>query len=107
MAAMVAYPWPGNVRELENVIERTVVLADGDEVGPHDLPLVFDAGGEQVLPGQEPGGEKSLTAELDALERRRIVEAMEKAGQVKTRAAEILGIKTSALYYKLEKHGLE
>ena len=41
LTGLASYPWPGNVRELENVIERTIVLADGDEIGYHDLPLTF------------------------------------------------------------------
>ena len=44
---------------------------------------------------------------MDQMERDMIVRAMEEAGHVKTRAAELLGIKTSALYYKLDKYGIE
>ncbi len=100
------YPWPGNVRELENVIERTIVLADGDEVGLHSLPLTFSDGEDRDL-GDLPAGEIPLNKALDDMERKLIERAMNQAGQVKTRAAEILGIKTSALYYKLDKYGLE
>ncbi|MBT4500429.1 MAG: sigma-54-dependent Fis family transcriptional regulator, partial [Gemmatimonadetes bacterium] len=107
VAALENYPWPGNVRELENVIERTIVLADGDEVGLHDLPLTFAE--EEAREGMEqlPEGEVPLNKMLDDMERKLIVRAMDQAQQVKTRAAEILGVKTSALYYKLDKYGLE
>jgi len=105
--ALENYPWPGNVRELENVIERTIVLADGDEVGFHDLPLTFEDSGDRVAPAALPEGEVPLNKMLDEMEKELIIRAMEKANQVKTRAAELLGIKTSALYYKLDKYGLE
>ena len=103
------YRWPGNVRELENVIERTLVLSDGDEVGIHDLPLVFEDQAErrdETVAATGDGG-MLLNQRLDTLERELITRAMDETNQVKTRAAEILGIKTSALYYKLEKYGIE
>ena len=103
---LVDYGWPGNVRELENVIERTVVLSDGEEVGVNDLPLTFDAQAGGVERQDLPQGDMPLDKMLDDLERQLIQRAMERAGGVKTRAAQILGIKTSALYYKLEKYGL-
>jgi two-component system response regulator HydG len=117
MKALTRYQWPGNVRELENVIERTIVLADGEEVGLRDLPLFFEEyEGEQsgavVDPVGEPAADRPLTSlslnqQLETLERELIVRAMDRARGVKTQAAEILGIKTSALYYKLGKYGLE
>jgi two-component system, NtrC family, response regulator HydG len=107
VAALENYPWPGNVRELENVIERTIVLADGDEVGLHDLPLTFVEEEARETMEELPDGEVPLNKMLDDMERKLIVRAMDQAQQVKTRAAEILGVKTSALYYKLDKYGLE
>jgi two-component system response regulator HydG len=104
------YPWPGNVRELENVIERTIVLSDGAVVDYQDLPLVFD---ESVVDregrGEErgEGGSIPLNERLDEMEREFIARAMDEANHVKTKAASLLGIKTSALYYKLDKYGLE
>ena len=101
------YPWPGNVRELENVIERTMVLVDGEEIGYHDLPLTFDEGPtEEGVGGTDDGG-LQLNERLDEVERDLIARAMEEAQHVKTKAASLLGIKTSALYYKLDKYGLD
>ncbi len=109
-AALERYCWPGNVRELENVIERTLVLTDGEEVTASDLPLspqqrspdaAADAVGATLPLGVVP-----LHDLLDQIERQLVVRAMAQADQVKTRAAEILQIKPSALYYKLEKYGL-
>ena len=105
MTMLKAYHWPGNVRELENLIERMLVLSDGDEIGVADLP--FDEP-EPLLeqPAVVDGESMLLNARLDRLERDLIVQALEQAEGVKTRAAEILGVKTSALYYKLDKYGL-
>lgn len=100
------YHWPGNVRELENVIERMLVLCDGEEIGVADLPFdVHDSEAEEAVVSLD-SGDLSLNARLDGLERDLIVRALEEAGGVKTRAAELLGVKTSALYYKLDKYGL-
>ena len=106
-AALQRYLWPGNVRELENVIERTVVLSDGEVIGLHDLPLAFEAGDGPAESKPSVEGAVPLNRMLDDLERDLIGRAMEQANGVKTRAAEILGIKTSALYYKLDKYGIE
>ena len=106
-AALQRYVWPGNVRELENVIERTVVLSDGDEIGLHDLPLTSEGDDGSMQSEPIAAGEIPLNQMLDDLERDLIGRAMEQADRVKTRAAEILGIKTSALYYKLDKYGIE
>ena len=105
MAALGAYRWPGNVRELENVMEQAVVLADGPEIGVADLSahVVGGARGEQL---RIPEGERSLPETLDAIERQLILRAYEQSGGVKTEAARLLGIKTPALYYKLEKYGI-
>jgi two-component system response regulator HydG len=105
LAALTSYRWPGNVRELENVIEQAVVLSDGEEIGVADLSahVVGGARGDQL---SIPEGDRSLPELLDAIERQLILRAYDKAGGVKTEAARLLGIKTPALYYKLEKYGI-
>ena len=107
MAVMCNYPWPGNVRELENIIERTMVLVDSDTVGPNDLPLAVEGMAERGS-GEAAAGEAriALNEQLESLERELILHAMEQAEGVKTQAAALLGIKTSALYYKLDKYGV-
>lgn len=106
MAAMASYTWPGNVRELENVVERTLVLADGNVVDVNDLPLDVEVSRAEVSPEDLEDRAIPLTRRLEDLERQLIEQALEQAGGVKTKAAEMLGIKTSAFYYKLDKYGL-
>lgn len=106
LTGLQSYPWPGNVRELENVMERTMVLVDGEEIGYHDLPLTFDEGVTEERVGATGQGLR-LNERLDEVERALIARALEEAHHVKTKAASLLGIKTSALYYKLDKYGLE
>jgi len=96
------YNWPGNIRELENVIERALVLCDGDEIHLSDFPILLKNGAQNIL--NLPDEDLPLDMVLENLEAQLIKRAMEKAGGVKTKAAGILGIKTSALYYKLEKY---
>ncbi|MGB1892133.1 MAG: sigma-54-dependent transcriptional regulator [Candidatus Latescibacterota bacterium] len=118
LRAFCSYPWPGNVRELENVIERTIVLSDRDTISLQDVPIMIDDGVEGDIEAvasasdeeeaiAEPRESLALNERMDEMERSLIVRAMDEAGRVKTRAAELLGIKTSALYYKLDKHGIE
>lgn len=110
MAALQAYPWPGNVRELENIIERTLVMVEGDIVGAEDLPLAAGDTAAEPAPTADagsPGNGLELNERLERLEKELITKAMKDAAGVKTHAADILGIKPSALYYKLDKYGVE
>jgi two-component system response regulator HydG len=111
-AVLRAYPWPGNVRELENCIEQSLVFCDGDILQPRDMPAhVLGASARGASGGAGGGapvwdGTTPLPDFLDELEKKYILQAWEKAGGVKTRVAEMLGVKPSALYYKLEKYGI-
>ncbi len=100
---LTRYGWPGNVRELENALERAIVLCDRNRITPQDLAFL------QPRPVSElplPSGLVPLNDALSRLERVLIERAMDQARGVKTEAAKLLGIKPSALYYKLEKYGL-
>jgi two-component system response regulator HydG len=103
---LARHAWPGNVRELANVIEQALVFAEGEVIMPEALPMALgnDATGASVMVASE---HKALPEVLEDLERQLILRAYEKAGRVKTDTAKALGIKTSALYYKLEKYGID
>jgi two-component system response regulator HydG len=106
MDALRAYSFPGNVRELENIIEQSLVFAESDVIDVGDLPPVVTSGPRRNIL-QIPEGDKPLPEILDELERQLIVRAYCKAQGVKTETARLLGIKTSALYYKLEKYSID
>jgi two-component system, NtrC family, response regulator HydG len=97
------YRWPGNVRELENAVQQAMVFSESEAIRAEDLPASLrDA--TSALP--ELDGRRSLTDILEDLERQLVTAAYRKAGGVKAEAARLLGIKPSALYYKLEKYEL-
>ncbi|MHB8908977.1 MAG: sigma-54-dependent transcriptional regulator [Syntrophales bacterium] len=101
---LLKYDYPGNVRELENIIERAVVIARDAVIAVEDLPF------REVMEGA-PEGQKAddglLRGSIEDLEKKLIVEAMEKSGDHQTRAAELLGISERMLRYKLKKYGLK
>ncbi len=103
--ALKNHQWPGNIRELENLMERLSVLVRHSEIGLSDLPESFRKMSPQV--NLEVGEQDlDLNQSLEQLEKQLIEEAYRRAGGVKTRTAELLKIKPSALYYKLEKYGI-
>jgi two-component system response regulator HydG len=109
IAALCRYAWPGNVRELENAIEQSLVFAEREALGENELPAFLQSATARAHSVQGalpiPHGDRPLPDILEDLERQLIERAYEKAGKVKTETARLLGIKTSALYYKLEKYG--
>ena len=103
------YDWPGNVRELENVMERALVLAEGPVLKEDDLPFLPSgtALDMSLIDAVIPAGGLDLNQAVDGLEERLVRKALEQAKGVKAEAARLLGLKPSALYYKLEKYGIE
>jgi DNA-binding NtrC family response regulator len=93
------YDWPGNVRELENVIERAIILCRGEVLGEEDLDF-----GMRRTVGASPA---TLPGALEDLEKRKLLEAIEKHRGRKSDVARELGINRSTLYYRLKKFGLE
>jgi len=107
MDMLKAHAWPGNVRELRNVIERAFILhAGADEIRPEHLspemrktPLPRRA--DRLVPSISEDG-----LVLDEVERKLIVEAMERAGGNQSRAARLLGVSRDTLRYRLKKYGI-
>ena len=99
-AALAAHDWPGNIREVRNAVERALIFSTGSKLTPADLDLQR----AETKCGRPSMGD---TLDLAELERRAIVCALERAGWVQRKAAELLGISPRALCYKLDKIGLE
>src|SRR3989442_7185952 len=108
MKFMADFSWPGNVRQLENVIERAVALSFGKlELGPEDLPRdILDEGLVEMAVLHVGGDGFSLDEVLANYEQRMLYQALEHAGWVKTRAAELLKIKRTPLIEKMKRLGI-
>jgi DNA-binding NtrC family response regulator len=102
---LLGYPWPGNVRELENVIERAVILGQGDDIQAEDLD--FGLRLRNMSSPLPSSGDSDLPSQLEDMERRRLVETLAKHRGRKADVARELGINRSTLYYRLKKLGIE
>jgi len=102
MKLLSEYQWPGNIREMENLIERLSVISGGEEI---DASLIASHLVVSV-PSQNSIGNLHLEEAVFSFEKNLVMEAMKKSDGIKNRAAKLLGISTSVLYYKLEKFGL-
>jgi transcriptional regulator with GAF, ATPase, and Fis domain len=96
-----AYGWPGNVRELRNVIERAMLLSDGDRLDTRDFAAMaksVSAGSEFELP--------ATGVDLEQLERSLLVQALRRSHGNQTRAGGLLGLNRDQIRYRIEKFGL-
>jgi two-component system response regulator AtoC len=101
---LVAYSWPGNVRELENVIERAIILAEGERITLRELPPNVVA--PERGTGRGAGGDLSLRRARKAVEAELIERALRATGGNRTQAARLLEISHRALLYKIKEYGL-
>jgi DNA-binding NtrC family response regulator len=117
------YPWPGNVREMENLIERLIILDEDNFVTSKDLPQRFQeyqGRPVQAEPFIDPVATGDLNREVlfpdrginlnnlvDEMERNLISQAMQKAQGIKSKAADLLGLKRTTLLEKIKKLELD
>ena len=107
LAVLERYHWPGNIRELENVIERAIVLGSGEQITPDALPPHLAQPAERGdFPVEIPSGGMDLEGLLAAVESRYIRLALDRAGGLQVRAAELLRLSFRQFRYKIQKHGL-
>jgi DNA-binding NtrC family response regulator len=103
MARMVDYSWPGNIRQLRNVLERAVIMAGGETITEQHLALesaeIPSRAAQSDIPNQP------IT--LEQMEEVMIKRALEEAGGVQKKAAEILGISPRVINYKIKKHSIK
>ncbi len=99
MEKLSAYEWPGNIRELENFLERLLIFTEGDEIRADQVYFGNGRRKTAIKSGK-------LNDVMEQTEQDLIREALQWAQGVKQKAARKLGIKTSTLYYKMEKYKL-
>jgi DNA-binding NtrC family response regulator len=92
------YDWPGNVRQLQNEIQRTVLMCEGQLVGPADLTI-----GESSSGSCTDTGDQNLTL-MEAMERSKIIEVLKETGGNKLETAKRLGIGRQTLYNKIKAY---
>jgi two-component system response regulator PilR (NtrC family) len=100
MRILMSLPWKGNIRELDNVLERAMILGNGEWISPAELP------GQQTDNG-DLGSEDNLTRAVELYEKNHIERTLGKTGGDKIRAADLLGLSLSTLYRKLERLQIE
>jgi DNA-binding NtrC family response regulator len=100
MEVLIRYPWPGNARELANVIERALILCEGNRLLPENLPIGIRRSSPEVAGIN--GGRRPT---LEEAERRYILQVLEECGGHRQKAATILGISERNLYRKLKQFG--
>jgi DNA-binding NtrC family response regulator len=103
LEVLASYDWPGNVRELESVIERSLLLSDGDTILPSDLPAGVRAGLAATKRGALGLEIPEAGIDLEGVERALILQALEKTSGNVSRAARLLGLSRRTLQYRLEK----
>ena len=96
------YGWPGNVRELRNVVERAMLLADGDHLDVGDFTAL-----KPGAPGGDPFELPAGGVALEELERSLVTQALKRASGNQTRAAALLGLNRDQIRYRIEKFGLK
>jgi len=114
MASMESYRWPGNVRELRNIVERIAILCDSDRIEPRHLPPEIRQGPKRSAITQLPANweefkqlkQQVRDAAVQELERRFLIEALERSGGNVTRAAEDVGIQRTNFHALMRKYGL-
>ena len=104
LPAFTSYRWPGNVRQVENLIERLIVLCDGNEITLNDLPETMrpHAVNDDLLRIELP----PQGLDLEAVEKELIAKALDKFGGNQTRAAAYLNLSRKTFLYRLEKFGI-
>jgi DNA-binding NtrC family response regulator len=99
MARLLAYDWPGNVRELRNVILRALVIAEEEDIGPADLP-------DHVGPARGEGSGGALRAQLKQSAKKKVEDALRKAGWDRAAAAAALGLSLRTLERRMKEFGI-
>lgn len=104
LSQLIDYQWPGNVRELSNVIERAVVLAEGDYITPIDLP---DKLADKFKKTEQESEPSMLKAYISDYEKGLLMKVYSSNNKNKEETAKALGIDLATLYRKFKRYGIE
>jgi len=106
LAVLGNYNWPGNIRELHNAIERSLLSCKGDSIEAGDLPYAILHGTNTAPPADsllDQIGNGDLDVWLENVERRAILQALERSGGIQAQAARRLGITERSLWHRIKK----
>ena len=107
MDLLLRHDWPGNIRELENVLERAVALEATPTILPESLPPSIRGGARNGTPTDGlPESGFDLEAHVKQIECSYISEALQRAGGVQVKAAELLGMTFRSFRYYVKKYNL-
>ncbi len=114
MLQMEDYAWPGNVRELRNIVERMAILSDGDRIEPRHLPSEIRQARPRTTVSRLPRSweefkrfkQQVRDSAVQELERRFLIEALERCGGNVSKAAEDVGIQRTNFHSLMRKYGL-
>lgn len=99
------YEWKGNIRELKNTMENMVVLSNRDTLEVEDIP-VYIRNKVESKEDKETMYPMDLNMAVQILEKNKIQEALEKTSGNRSKAAKILNIPRTTLYYKMDQYGI-
>ncbi|AQS59072.1 sigma 54-interacting transcriptional regulator [Desulforamulus ferrireducens] len=102
MATFLAYSWPGNIRQLKNIIERMVILTEGDTITEKSIPDTLKVSSRQDQLSPAVG----LASVTEQTERELIIRTLKQVNGNRSEAARMLGIPRSTLYYKMHQLGI-
>lgn len=107
LSIMLNYKWPGNVRELENLTERLAILMEDYNIKVTDLPPYVVTTGKTSESASRPVANFTPSCQLEDMEKREILAALERHGWIQSRAAKELGLTLRQVGYRLKKYRLE
>lgn len=108
MNHLLEYHWPGNVRELENIIERIVILTNNDTITVQDLPEKIQtlSPDDHQLLFEIPEEGISLDHAINEFEKKLILQALNRTGWIKNKAAQLLNLNRTTLIEKIKRQNL-